>query len=191
MKAKGHKLGGSVANGAYQPKIDMIRAGTAPNWFFMEYDRKDWLVENVVLVPAHFVTPDIVQRRNPLRPTARRAGWVGSNVLMSRISPEAKIDIVCEGRELPRDKVRERFRRFSFLRGHAPESRGWLADVITCVRLLGREFSLSDIYAFEGKLAKLHPANRNVRPKIRQQLQILRDNKILEFVSPGRYRARA
>ncbi|MBI4999901.1 MAG: restriction endonuclease [Euryarchaeota archaeon] len=188
LKAKGHRLGGSVANGAYQPKIEMIRNGTAPNWFFMEYDRKDWTVENVMLVPAHFVTPEIVQRRNPLRPTARRAGWVGSSVLIARLPLDARIPIILDGQEIPRADVRKSFQRFEFLKNKSLESKGWLADVLACVRELPREFSLNDIYAFEGKLAKLHPGNRNVRPKIRQQLQILRDNGILEFVSPGKYR---
>ena len=37
-------------------------------------------------------------------------------------------------------------------------------------------------------MARLHPQNRFVRPKIRQQLQILRDLGLLEFLGRGRYR---
>jgi type II restriction enzyme len=37
-------------------------------------------------------------------------------------------------------------------------------------------------------LAKLHPANRNIRPKIRQQLQVLRDMGLVEFLGGGEYR---
>jgi len=188
LKAKSHHLGKSVANGAYQPKIDMIRAGTAPNWFFMEYEKKDWTVENVMLVPAHFVTPEIVQRRNPLKPTARRAGWVGSNVLIGRLPLDARIYIVRDSEEVPRAHVREEWKRFEFLKNQSLESKGWLSDVLAVVRSLPREFALADAYAFEGKLAKLHPDNKHVRPKIRQQLQILRDNGILEFVAAGKYR---
>jgi type II restriction enzyme len=51
------------------------------------------------------------------------------------------------------------------------------------------EFSLQDFYsAFEGSLAALHSENRNVRPKIRQQLQVLRDHGVLQFLTAGRYR---
>ena len=54
---------------------------------------------------------------------------------------------------------------------------------------LGREeFLLDDMYAREGELAKLHPANRHVRDKIRQQLQVLRDKGLLEFLGRGKYR---
>jgi type II restriction enzyme len=37
-------------------------------------------------------------------------------------------------------------------------------------------------------LHALHPSNRHIRPKIRQQLQVLRNLGLLEFVLPGEYR---
>jgi type II restriction enzyme len=37
-------------------------------------------------------------------------------------------------------------------------------------------------------LAELHPDNHNVQPKIRQQLQELRDLDLLEFLRGGEYR---
>ena len=61
-----------------------------------------------------------------------------------------------------------------------------------CVEALGRaSFTLDDAYGFEARLARLYPANHNVRPKIRQQLQVLRDRGWLEFLGRGRYRVRA
>ena len=48
---------------------------------------------------------------------------------------------------------------------------------------------LADVYAHEAALAALYPGNRNVRPKIRQQLQVLRDRGWLEFTDRrGTYR---
>ena len=56
------------------------------------------------------------------------------------------------------------------------KQRGWTLDVLNAVRSLGKtEFDLAEVYKSEGKLAKVHPANRHVREKIRQQLQGLRD----------------
>jgi len=52
------------------------------------------------------------------------------------------------------------------------------------------EFTLADVYAHAGALAKLHPQNRHVRDKIRQQLQVLRDLGLLEFLGGGSYRLR-
>jgi type II restriction enzyme len=59
------------------------------------------------------------------------------------------------------------------------------------VEAIGRaEFELTDVYAFEARLSALYPSNNNVRPKIRQQLQVLRDHGYLEFLGGGRYRRR-
>jgi len=61
--------------------------------------------------------------------------------------------------------------------------------VLNVVRALNKdEFTLQDVYAFAGHLEKLHPANRHVRDKIRQQLQVLRDLGLVEFLGDGRYR---
>lgn len=52
----------------------------------------------------------------------------------------------------------------------------WLHDVQDCVNeLSSNDFTLDDVYQFESRLATLHPDNHNVRAKIRQQLQVLRD----------------
>jgi len=48
-------------------------------------------------------------------------------------------------------------------------------------------FKLNDIYRFEKYFKELHPENNNIQAKIRQQLQILRDNKILKFKDRGIY----
>ncbi|MBZ5514449.1 MAG: hypothetical protein LAN62_06335 [Acidobacteriia bacterium] len=50
-----------------------------------------------------------------------------------------------------------------------------------------REFTLAQVYAQEAQLARLHPQNRSIRPKIRQQLQILRDLGLIEFLGGGTY----
>lgn len=72
-----------------------------------------------------------------------------------------------------------------------PAVRGWTVDVLNVVRRLGKtRFSLKELYGFETELKTLHPKNENVRPKIRQQLQVLRDLGLLDFVSPGNYSMR-
>ena len=85
--------------------------------------------------------------------------------------------------------MRAQWRATLFLREERPAARGWLIEVMKCVERVGaREFSLDDVYAFEGALSAVYPGNRNVRPKIRQQLQVLRDRGFLVFVGRGRYR---
>jgi len=51
-----------------------------------------------------------------------------------------------------------------------------------------KEFVLAEIYDFESELKTRHPRNLHIKDKIRQQLQILRDNGYLEFLGRGNYR---
>lgn len=61
-----------------------------------------------------------------------------------------------------------------------------------CIEAIGKpEFTIEDIYAFEDQLSGLYPENQNVKPKIRQQLQFLRDRGYIDFVSRGYYRLRS
>ncbi|HTB62372.1 MAG TPA: hypothetical protein VK737_02190 [Opitutales bacterium] len=52
------------------------------------------------------------------------------------------------------------------------------------------EFTNDDAYQLAPHLEKLHPGNRHVRDKIRQQLQNLRDAGLLLHMARGRWRLR-
>ncbi|HEU5231413.1 MAG TPA: hypothetical protein VFU50_01040 [Terriglobales bacterium] len=59
----------------------------------------------------------------------------------------------------------------------------WTHDVLKVVRSLGKKnFHLNDVYARAAELQRLHPDNQHVEAKIRQQLQVLRDQGILRFI---------
>ncbi|GBE56249.1 type-2 restriction enzyme DpnI [archaeon BMS3Bbin16] len=134
------------------------------------------------------MTPSVIEKRKPLSKGARRAGWIGSNILIGKLPLDARISIVAGGSVIPKSNVRDEWNQFLFLREQSVYSRGWLADVLASVRKLDKEsFTLSDIYAFETELAKLHPRNKHIRPKIRQQLQILRDQEVIKFLGTGKY----
>ncbi len=68
--------------------------------------------------------------------------------------------------------------------------KGWILDIMNCVESLNKKkFNLKDIYNFEEDLKIIHPENKNIKPKIRQQLQFLRDKGYLEFLEKrGNYR---
>jgi type II restriction enzyme len=88
--------------------------------------------------------------------------------------------------------VLAKWKRTLFLRRESIDARGWLIEVMKSVEMIGRrEFTLDDVYAFEAPLSAIYPNNNNVRPKIRQQLQVLRDNGFLEFTGRGQYRLRS
>lgn len=134
---------------------------------------------------------NIIEPRKPLAPTSRRAGWVGCNIRLDQVPEAGKVWFVRDGAARPREAVLEDWREMLFLRRASRSARGWLVEVLRCVEAIGRpEFTLADVYGFEPRLAALYPGNRNVRPKIRQQLQALRDAGVLTFEGGGRYRVR-
>jgi type II restriction enzyme len=91
--------------------------------------------------------------------------------------------VVSENRAESASVAREKFRRVKPLKELSVAQRGWTLDVLNIVRRLGRaEFTNEDVYAFERELETLHPGNRHVRDKIRQQLQVLRDLGLLTHV---------
>lgn len=160
-----------------------------PNLFALHYQPEAWQVRNVFLVPRFAFPLTSIERRNPLGQHARRAGWVGCNILLYRIPADARIPIVLDGAPQDPSDVRERYRQLNPLAKLTVEKRGWTLEVLNVVRSLAKnEFTLSEVYAFESDLARLHPGNRHVRDKIRQQLQVLRKLEILEFLAPGSYR---
>jgi type II restriction enzyme len=192
LKSQKSKFGLRVADGAYKTKCERLAASNNPNLLLMKYDLKSLSVVNLLIVPKHFFVRDIIEERKPLAATARRAGWVGSNILLSRIPESGKIHIVQNGVVRAKESVLAEWQKTLFLRSESPETRGWLLDVMKCVESLGkREFTLDEVYAFERHLGELYPGNQNVRPKIRQQLQCLRNRGFIEFLSRGNYRLRS
>jgi type II restriction enzyme len=147
--------------------------------------------EHLFVVPKHFFVLEIIEQRKPLAPTARRAGWVGSHILLSQIPESGKIYVIRAGQIESKELVLSKWRQTLFLRDQTQEGRGWLIEVMKCIESLGKqEFQIDDVYAFEGRLSRIYPGNQNVRPKIRQQLQFLRDRGYLDFMSRGYYRLR-
>lgn len=67
-------------------------------------------------------------------------------------------------------------------------ARGWATVTLGILeRIQKRQFSLQDVYKFEPTLAQIFPNNHNIRPKLRQQLQVLRDMGFIEFLGGGEY----
>jgi type II restriction enzyme len=160
-----------------------------PNLFVLHYDLDTWAVRTVLLVPHFAFSMSTLEKRPPLAPTARRAGWVGCNILLDGIPANARISVVSEGAPNSKREVRSAYDRLRPLEKLQVEKRGWTLDVLQVVQSLGRkDFTLADVYEHTDALARLHPKNAHVRDKIRQQLQVLRDLGLLEFLGGGRYR---
>ncbi len=168
LKGQKTRIGNSITDGAYEAMMTAIRNDETPNFFFLHYDLATWNIKNLVLIPSFAFPPSAIIKRPPLSSTARRAGWIGCNLDLTRIPADARIDLVRtidspspprfgatlypiggEGRVrglaqqerveiTPPSEVREKFRRVKPLSEIPLEKRGWMLDVLNVVRRLGK-----------------------------------------------------
>ena len=189
LKSKNGTIRHKVADGAYEAMIKRITGNQNPDFFFMSYSMADGKVNDFILIPKYFFVPDIIEKRKPLAETARRAGWVGCNIRMDKIPEQCKIPIVSNGKVSDVDSVIKQANKSSRLEIKNIGSRGWLMDILNCVNRISEPiFTLDAMYAFEKELQIKHPQNNHIKPKIRQQLQFLRDKGFVEFLVDGHYR---
>jgi type II restriction enzyme len=192
---KGHKraFGARVVDGAYRTMMERLRATNNPNLLLLGYDHQKLRVRNLIVIPKQFFVPEIIEVRKPLSLTARRAGWIGCNIRLDGIPNAGRIFLIRDGVIKPTEDVISQWRQSLFLRDQRDlKSKGWLLAVMRCIDKIQKStFSLADVYAFEPELIVLYPENQNIRPKIRQQLQVLRDRGYITFLGMGTYQLAA
>lgn len=175
-----------IVDSGYNAMVAAIRGDKTPNLLVLHRDAS-WQIERLLLIPRFFFSESVIEKRKPLAATARRAGWVGCNIVIGQIAAHGKIPMVHQRSCIAPATVRRKYKQLSGLAHLRPEKRGWTLDVLERIERLPKRFQLAEAYAFEGELEGLHPGNRHVREKIRQQLQVLRDLGLLKFVSSGWY----
>lgn len=176
----------TVAGGAYRMMMNRITSLDNPSFFFMHYNGYE--VNNLIIVPKCFITPNVIEKRKALSDCAHRAGWEGCNILMREIPATAKIPIILNGEVLPQKKVISRYNKVCHLQTSSVESRGWLVDILLLVEKMEDVFTLKQMYAFCDELKIKYPNNNHIEEKIRQILQFLRDKGFIEFKGGGVYR---
>lgn len=188
LKSKQNRIGKKIIDGEYHKMIERITSNLNPQLFVMKYSAT-LSVTDLILIPKFFFTPDIIEKRKPLSDNARRAGWVGCNILYQKIPAQGKIGIICDGRAFEFEEVVRRYDRIRKLHTNNLTMRGWMMDILNCVNNISSEtFTLKEIYEYADVLRVKHSQNNNVEEKIRQQLQFLRDKGFIEFIRRGVYR---
>lgn len=91
LKSQKGTFGAKVLDGEFNTKCQRLAASNNPNLLLLNYDLKSLAVVNLFIVPKHFFVEDIIEERRPLAATARRAGWIGSRILLNRVPESGKI----------------------------------------------------------------------------------------------------
>lgn len=188
LKAKENNIGKKITDGAYSTMIERITSISNPDLFVMQYT-KEYQVLNLLVVPKFFFTPEIIEKRKPLSENARRAGWIGCNILISDIPKQGKIFIVDRQHLRNKEDVINDYKLIKNMQTNNINNRGWLFDVLNCINEIpDKEFKLNDVYRFIEVLKEKHINNNHIEAKIRQQLQLLRDKGYIELLERGHYR---
>lgn len=189
LKSKNGSLSKKITDGAYNTMIKRINSNNNPNFFFLTYDKLNWKIRDFLIIPRHYFVEDLIEKRVALKGTARRAGWVGCNILIGNIPSSGRIFLIKDCQITDRSSVIEKWQKTEFLKNKKHRARGWVIEILKCIDAIPTEtFKLADIYKFESNLKLKYPNNNFIKDKIRQQLQLLRDENIIEFISPGIYK---
>jgi type II restriction enzyme len=189
LKSKKDSFSLKIIDGAYESMIRRINSENNPHFFFMNYSFQNLEAINFIVIPKHYFVDSIIEKRRPLSDTARRARWVGCNILLQNIPSTGKIFLIKNGTIENKNVVLNKWAKTSFLANQKKESRGWLIEILKIIDgIPGKEFKLADVYFFENYFKEKFPKNNFVRDKIRQQLQVLRDKGILDFKGNGLYK---
>ncbi len=188
LKSRSRAFGSKIVDGSYEKMIEKINANNNFDFFFMHYSMQTNKILDFTFIPNHFFTPEIIEKRKPLSKAAKRAGWVGCNILFSEIPLQGQISVISNGMITPKNTVLKKVENGNLLHFQNVADRGWIFEVLKCVNMVGQIFILEEMYLFETKLTLKFPQNRTIKAKIRQQLQILRDKGFIQFLGNGKYK---
>lgn len=189
LKNKASRIGECIPDAGYNAMVKSINSGRVPNLLILHYDRTTWTAKNLMLVPHYAFSVSAIQKRKPLAETARRAGWVGCNILLRNIPRSARINVIVDSTFLEPSSVRNCYDRLRPLEKLSPVQRGWTIDMLRLIQAQGWiEFTTNQAYSCEDTLKSLYPSNKHIKEKIRQQLQVLRDQGLLIQTERGVWR---
>jgi len=85
-----------------------------------------------------FFVPKLIEMRKPLAANARRAGWVGCNILLNSIPESGKVYFVKDGVSRPQKLVLNKWKEMLFLRQeHQLLSKSWMKDILLVIEKIG------------------------------------------------------
>ena len=84
-----------------------IQSGATPNLIMLRYDSLSWTARDLVFVPNFAFTLSSIEKRPALTATARRAGWIGCNILICNVPIDLRIPMISAGEVLPAGRAKK------------------------------------------------------------------------------------
>ena len=124
LKSKRDAFASKIVDGAYEMMIKRINSENNPHFLFLNYSSNNFQVQNFLTIPNHYFINDIIEKRKPLRANAKRAGWIGCNILLFNIPEFGKIYLVKNQKIKNKNNVIENWKKTSFLAEQNADKRG-------------------------------------------------------------------
>ena len=142
LKSKKSSIGNKIVDGAYKTLVERLLSNYNPNLFLLAYDLYNHEVIDFLAIPKYFFVPEIIEKRKPLSQNARRAGWVGCNIILHNIPQSGKIFYIQNKNILSKKVILESWQRTLFLKKETEVAeRSWIIDIMNCIDKFGkREF---------------------------------------------------
>lgn len=185
LKSKNSPIHDKIQIGAYQVMAQSIISLKNPNFLFLEYDKKEFQIQNLFMVPRYFFCTDTIERRSPISSSTRRRGWVGCNILLNRIPAEGYIYIVENGIEYTIQEIWKKQRRTYFMSKYKPRAREWMIDILNFIQ--EKEFTVEEICAYAPLMEIRYVGIVDAEVRIRKVLGILKKNGVIVFAGNGKY----
>src|ERR1035437_744465 len=130
LKSSKSGIGMRVPDGAYQAMLSAIREDRTPNLLLLSYKLATWQVLDLFVIPHFAFSEQAIVPRKPLALTARRAGWIGCNIDLRQITPDARIPIIHNGQIISSIEVAQRYAKLKPLSQLKSRERGWSLAVL-------------------------------------------------------------
>lgn len=187
IKSSKNRFSKRITGAEYNTTLKSVRNAKNPSIMLLFYNEKTMKVVDLQIIHHSYITEKNIIPRKPLSAEAKRAGWQGCMIDIEEVPKVAKVFLIRDGIINISTEVNEKWRASNHATTLSAESRGWLSDVLSVIDKLSGDFYLNDVYKYERYFKTLHPNNNNIQAKIRQQLQIIRDMRMIEFVNRGKY----
>src|SRR5207247_5101658 len=112
LKSKHGKLGARITDAAYSEALRAAERNAFPHLLLMQYAAIPGPVVTLQAVPGAFITPSALESRKALSSTARRAGWIGCDIIIGDLHQAARVAVVMEGHPRPIGDVRPAWRKW-------------------------------------------------------------------------------
>lgn len=185
LKSKSKNFGKKILDGEYNTMMKSLKSNQKLNFLFLRYECLH--VKDFLVVPRYFLTPNLIEQRKPLSQNAKRAKYIGCNILFDKIASEGKIFIIKNEVILQKTSIVNKFQNIKKLKTQNMQKRMWLMEILRILETLENTFLLEDVYKYEEILANIFTRNHFIKEKIRQSLQYLRDYGFIKFLGNGKY----